>query len=953
MAAPLDQWQERMERHFEALAKRRAASGLPLFALEHSLSDAEIKDVSRQLRARLVSGARLAPHWLLWTIYAAERGYTYEGGEYWQSFEQVTPGWDSRDRYRVSAWFSRFRKDYNGFKPSGPWASHFSIIAWPITHAVLPRYLQRQFARTLYVLRFQIARLDDIEPAAIGRMIAANAYDASTRFEQFLQQEELVGRMVLALLQQKDDAPSEEPLLPATLERIVHDLESIRNARGWLNETSRVVSDRFSGLGKGSGPRLARDTAEGGRATEKLQRPDIRPDLRLHYKGEDHWDLQIDIPSFKDIAAFSQDVRQFLRNTRCTLNGTSTKKPPGWLLSGRRQALLKQWPDPDKPLVGFEKQNGTLTHLLESECRMSDGPYWLFRIGRDGIAREIGGRIVRPGYEYIVVTKEPLEQLLEGMKPCQVNCPAVNAIRMAVPTALTESYAQWLASRGLELARTIRVWPAGFPGRQWDGEGRSEWLTTEKPCFGIMPDHEVETYEIGLNGKGSLTLDAGSPGSPTFVQLSELPPGRHVLTVRAQRKGSSAERQPPYEGFLELRVREPEPWMPGTAAHAGLIAYGAPYDAALNALWENEFDLSVYGPPSRQVTPRVILQDAKEETIFERQVCGPLELPVTPDIWKRRFSDFLKREKCEWRYLEATTGLLELDGGDLGRRVMRFEHNVRPLRWVLRQSGDGVSVRLVDETSDEDVERQCYFCEMERPRSFRKLDVANVLDGVPVESPGGLFIARAGKNRDTVVISTGLTGQGLEGLGVQPNHGHISGSPQAIIKLLRVLRYWHKARVEGSLAGARRRQVTDTLMHGLVGIMAGWDWARVEAKLSIAPDATVHLDRLQSLVAQKSGFASAIRLNAPSASSGHGALSSWYTETAARYQMSSDQQLCRFAIDLAVRPYALQQRYLEGLPELIQRARAHQALVRGARLAVLNRMEDEKGSPSLIPEVNA
>ena len=65
MAVPLDQWQERMERHFEALAERRASSGLPLFALEHGLSEGEIDDVSGQLRARLVSGARLAPHWLL------------------------------------------------------------------------------------------------------------------------------------------------------------------------------------------------------------------------------------------------------------------------------------------------------------------------------------------------------------------------------------------------------------------------------------------------------------------------------------------------------------------------------------------------------------------------------------------------------------------------------------------------------------------------------------------------------------------------------------------------------------------------------------------------------------------------------------------------------------------------------------------------------------------------
>lgn len=35
MAASLDQWQERMERHFASLTERRATSGFPLFALEH------------------------------------------------------------------------------------------------------------------------------------------------------------------------------------------------------------------------------------------------------------------------------------------------------------------------------------------------------------------------------------------------------------------------------------------------------------------------------------------------------------------------------------------------------------------------------------------------------------------------------------------------------------------------------------------------------------------------------------------------------------------------------------------------------------------------------------------------------------------------------------------------------------------------------------------------------
>lgn len=941
-----------MERHFEALARNRSNSGLPIFALEHGLNSAETEELAEHLRTRLTSGMRFDPHWLLWTVYAAERGYTYEGGEYWQSFEDATPGWESSDRYRVSVWFSRFQKTYNGFKPSGLWASHFSIIAWPITHAVLPRYLQLQFARTLYDLRFQLARLITIEPAAIGRLLATNVYHASTRFEQFLQQEELVGRIVLAFLHQQEAGEGEDPLLPATLDRIVSDLETIRNARGWIKETSRVVSDRFKGLSKGSGPRPEGGMPERGANSNNATRPDIRPDLWLHYKGEGVWDLQIDIPSFKGVAALDPAVRQFLKQTRCLLNGSSVRKPAGWLLSGRRQAVLREWPNPELPLVDFEEQNGTVAHLLESECRMGNRLYWIFRVGRDGIAREISGRIVRPGYEYIIVSRNSVGELLEGMRPCTINCPSVDAIHINVPREPPDHYAQWLKKKDFELARTIRVWPAGFPGRQWDGEGRSEWLTTERPCIGIVSDHRVETYQISLNGKESRVVKAGSPGTPTFLQLSELPPGRHLFTIRAPRPSAIADSLPPHEGCLELRVREPEPWIPGTASHAGLIVSVDPHDAPLNTFWENECVLSVFGPPSRHVTPHVALQTAGEEEIFNRQVCGPLELPITPAVWEKRFSDFLRREKCEWHYLDASSGLLILDGGDLGRYVMRFEHDVRPLRWVLRQSCEGISVRLVDETGQQDVEPQCYFFDMERPRAVRRLDFGKALKGMPVDSPGGLFVAKTPNHRSAVVVSTGLTGDGLEGLGVHPNHGHISSEPHAIVKLLKELHCWHTARVTGYLAGARRHQVMDTLMLGVVGIMAGWDWARMEAKLIHGADVVDCMDRLQSLVEKRSGFASAVRLKAPQTLGDRHAFSSWYFELSKSFRICSDETLCRFAIDLASRPHSLPSFYRESLPDLIRRAQSYRTLMRGARFAVLSSMTAPDRLPMLFPEAS-
>ena len=130
MSAPLEIWQEQLERHFEALAATRAGSDFPLFALEHDLSNKELDEISTLLRSRLRAGLPLAPHWLVWVVYATERGYTYTGDEYWRSFEEQTLGWDFSDRYKIVPWFTKFRKAYNGVVPSGPWAEHFRIIAW-------------------------------------------------------------------------------------------------------------------------------------------------------------------------------------------------------------------------------------------------------------------------------------------------------------------------------------------------------------------------------------------------------------------------------------------------------------------------------------------------------------------------------------------------------------------------------------------------------------------------------------------------------------------------------------------------------------------------------------------------------------------------------------------------------------------------------------------------------
>lgn len=90
---------------------------------------------------------------LLWVVHATEVGYGYSGDEYWQTFEEQTPNWLVEDRYRIKNQFVDFHRTYGGYRPTGPWAQHFSIICWPISHALLPRDLQRYMARILFDLR--------------------------------------------------------------------------------------------------------------------------------------------------------------------------------------------------------------------------------------------------------------------------------------------------------------------------------------------------------------------------------------------------------------------------------------------------------------------------------------------------------------------------------------------------------------------------------------------------------------------------------------------------------------------------------------------------------------------------------------------------------------------------------------------------------------------------------
>jgi hypothetical protein len=194
----LKEWQERLDSHYAAVRKDRPTAR-PIFALEHGLSDTEFTQLQQTIRKAVREKYFSADEPLPWVVYAAEVGYQYAGDEYWETFESKTLGWqDFGERNWIRDCFLKFRDKFSAATPTGVWASHFSIICWPITHAILPKDLQRQLALLLYDLRLAFRREHFESPDQLGELLAANSWNTSSRFQYLLQTPALVGQAFFA-----------------------------------------------------------------------------------------------------------------------------------------------------------------------------------------------------------------------------------------------------------------------------------------------------------------------------------------------------------------------------------------------------------------------------------------------------------------------------------------------------------------------------------------------------------------------------------------------------------------------------------------------------------------------------------------------------------------------------------------------------------------------------------
>jgi hypothetical protein len=817
--------QAALEHHFCELVRERAGSRI--FALEHGLGAPQRVELERQLRSHCGAQPPSEDHWLVWTVYAAEIGYSYAGREYWQTFEKQTQGWrENGSRHWIRECFQRFASTFGGFIPVGPWAEHFSIICWPIVHAVLPKDLQARIARILYDIRrsFSTATLGD--PNTLGTLIATRGWLGSARLEQLADDVEVIGSIALALLF-RDREHAGVPLLSTTVNRIAEDLAGHRHAREWLNDARNSAGAvTLKGLRAPNpvAPAAPPRPGDSREARQFLEALGAQPTVRLR-PTPDGWLVMLALPNLSPLLTRFPELREYLETTRPTVVGSSGQLlARQQVLQGNEQIPLRVWPSASDVILLFDKAPELLNLVLSAECLLRPGPTWLFRIGSDKIASELRGRAVRTGHEFLILVRDQQPPGQLQLIAADIACDGVFAYRLRVPDRVDDSYVEALRAFNLGVARSVRVRPAGLAAASWDGHGYGEWLAGERPCLAVTADHDVASIVCRLRPWPELVVPGHclAAEQPVFLEFPELPVGAHIATLELTSADGSVDHRE-----IELLVRERRPWAPGLTHDGALTVIVDPPAPTLEALWSDRATIDVHGPAGHSLDCVVRFWNRPGREERYRHQLPPAKLPIARHRWASLFRTYCRlQEDSQNAYDQADGITVDFVVPGVGRFELSAEREFAPLRWVASYKKQQYSLRLLDDRGTKDTVRVVHY-PFESPAASKAIEASDIAgDGTEVD--GGLYVALADEWTSAIVVAPRKFH--LQQRAQQPHVSPVEPSVDSIVQHLAAIERWSRARQVGSAFSLRFAiSSVRALIVALYGALAGQPWAQLEA----------------------------------------------------------------------------------------------------------------------------
>ena len=841
----LHELHQSLSSHFSALSGQRKEIDFPVFALEHNLSPHELEELSEVIHRHLGTSAPDERHWLPWIVYATEIGYEFDGHEYWQTFSEKTPNWKNReDRSFIRNCFKLFTQSYSGFRPSGTWADHFNIIAYPVTHAILPRDLQHQFSRVLYQLRTYISPALIQSPRLLGKKISDNSYDESKRFQQFSQNFDLVGLIAREILT-VDESGSENVISSSTFRRIVNDLRKQDEAAYFVDETRSVLKERSQT-----------------RARKGIQ---LSPRLLFRRTAPDNWDLTVEIPDLQPVSSLSDEAEQFLTAAKPRILGSSegSRLARGRLVGfGPILQSLESLPGNETAIVNFRREfPQTLEEVFRKQLVFRLPRTVLFKVQSSGIASQTNSRNVDPANQYLILSRQPLtgNPLVHQLK-----CPCGNVFVYSLRSELLPKYenSDALLELDLRIDNRLELVPVTPQPLKWDGGSSLEYLDGEAPCFAVRLNTAWTTFRIQIDDFDVLEVKPTSESEFEFFSLPALSTGLYKLSYSFKSNPDSD-----YQdlGGLSIYVKDRIVWRPGTSSQNALIVLTDPPKPSFERFFSGDIDFDILCPDSSvAVVFRLLGKRADNSPIFSRNVTVAT-LPAELKKINESIGELVSDQKIVDLSESAHLCQLEFASDELGSVNLDFRREFNPLNWELRYDRDGHATLNLSDDGDERIE--VYRYPFERPDSADKLIYEEHFPDCRVSIGGGLFVAVTERQKKGVIIlredkiksfkSFSDIGKGDE---LQPVYKSHARTIEGLKGLIELYSLWAKSRSLGGVFTKRDvRRVLEGFLSRMVWLIDDYEWKVIERKYLEDPTNHARKGALISGVSPKSTIRSGLR----------------------------------------------------------------------------------------------
>lgn len=763
-----------------------------MFFIEHGLNQDELDALTNAIRDEV----RLHPVGDVWwdsrslplIVVATENGYRYRGAgtDFWPLLaDELKTGLEPSARQHIRHLFEIAAGLYRGARPTQtPWASAFHLIAWPITHALVPLEFHRPLAATLASLHTHVTRLDD---AALYHALRVATPRPTARFATLLEDSHLMVAVTRSLLDEASNQPSaSNQLSAAAMERLRTDLASDRIA--WRDV---AVARRLQRTATRSGP------------TRRVEAPNASPSrglLQLRRAAEGGLSLEAAFPTLPEPAATG--VRRSLRQRRYApqLWGVARRLPIAQVLSGVPFGLeVTSIPRADAHLfpgldaLGLDPTDAAF--LGELELRMT--PPLLFAVTGEGDL----GRVIRADE---VSGHHTYWALLDASKPWSSGGRRLGRLG---PYDCYEFPQGDAASEGALSALGFRVRfgvSVRFSGAPAIDRG------TAVPAF-LRGDQRVITPRR-LPAGGELVVELG--GASTRAKADEVvrvtvPRGAHTLRISIGAEGRDFAFHgltdgplPPRSCSVELRSSE----RTVQALLSGRLAFAVESFAPLEGLAAT-LAIEIDG---RRVSATAPL--------------GPLPVSITAEheLLKCLLDEPTTRESLA----QASNTTVHLRLGHLCSASWELERQVRPCWWEIR----GRHPALVSELGP------LHFGEVaaEAPH-LRPSEQATTGAGTRLLAPIGLDSVEFGGSAGFTTMCVAPDRARLESPAIRKprllRRRRGDRADVGLEDLVEAYLRWSLAETRSIVAELRRRQTTDHLDAWVAEVCCGETWALREGSL--------------------------------------------------------------------------------------------------------------------------